>query len=344
MPNLRLLFFSFFLVFFSVHSQEDTPIARFRRYLQFKTAHPDPNYADPVSFLISQANAIGLQARTFEFVPSKPVLLLTWSGSDPSLPSVLFNSHLDSVPAEPSKWIHPPFAATLTPDGRIYARGAQDDKCIAMQYLEAIRNLKAKGFTPLRTVHISYVPDEEIGGIDGCDKFVNSKEFEDLNVGFVLDEGQASTVDEYRVFYADRSPWGLIIKASGAPGHGSRMYDNGAMENLMKSVEVITKFRESQFHIVKSGEAMNSEVISVNPVYLKAGIPSPTGFVMNMQPSEAEAGFDLRLPPTADPDLIKKRIDEEWAPARRNMTYKLIEKRANKRLPGPPSNDIDKRV
>ncbi|KAE8694763.1 hypothetical protein F3Y22_tig00110776pilonHSYRG00088 [Hibiscus syriacus] len=204
MPNLRLLFFSFFLVFFSVHSQEDTPIARFRRYLQFKTAHPDPNYADPVSFLISQANAIGLQSRTFEFVPSKPVLLLTWSGSDPSLPSVLFNSHLDSVPARPSKWIHPPFAATLTPDGRIYARGAQDDKGIAMQYLEAIRNLKAKGFTPLRTVHISYVPDEEIGGIDGCDKFVNSKEFEDLNVGFVLDEGQASTGDEYRVFYADR--------------------------------------------------------------------------------------------------------------------------------------------
>ncbi|KAL4271345.1 hypothetical protein GQ457_13G010330 [Hibiscus cannabinus] len=325
MPNLRLIFVSFFL-FFSVHSQEDTPIARFRRYLQFKTAHPNPNYADPVSFLLSQANALGLQARTLEFVPSKPVLLLTWPGSHPSLPSVLFNSHLDSVPAEPSKWIHPPFSATLTPDGKIYARGAQDDKCIAMQYLEAIRNLKAKGFTPLRTLHVSYVPDEEIGGFDGSAKFVKSKEFEGLNVGFVLDEGQASTGDEFRVFYADRSPWGLVIKATGAPGHGSRMYDNGAMENLMKSVEVITKFRESQFDVVKSGEAMNSEVISVNPVYLKAGIPSPTGFVMNMQPSEAEAGFDLRLPPTADPVLIRKRIAEEWAPARRNMTYKLIEK------------------
>lgn len=47
------------------------------------------------------------------------------------------------------------------------------------------------------------------------------------------------------------------------------------------------------------------------------------GFVMNIQPSEAEAGFDLRLPPTADPDLIKKRIAEEWAPARRNMTYEV---------------------
>ena len=46
---------------------------------------------------------------------------------------------------------------------------------------------------------------------------------------------------------------------------------------------------------------------------------------MNMQPSEAEAGFDLRLPPTADPDVIRKRIAEEWAPAVRNMTYKVNE-------------------
>lgn len=48
------------------------------------------------------------------------------------------------------------------------------------------------------------------------------------------------------------------------------------------------------------------------------------GFVMNIQPSEAEAGFDLRLPPTADPDLTKKRIAEEWVPAIRNMTYEVI--------------------
>lgn len=47
------------------------------------------------------------------------------------------------------------------------------------------------------------------------------------------------------------------------------------------------------------------------------------GFVMNMQPSEAEAGFDVRLPPTTDPYLLKKRIAEEWAPATRNMTYEV---------------------
>lgn len=257
-------------------ADQDSPILRFQHYLRIKTAHPNPDYASAVAFLKSQALEIGLHTQILEFVPGKPLLLVTWYGSNSSLPSILFNSHMDSVPAEPSKWLHPPFAAVRTAEGRIYARGSQDDKCIAVQYLEAIRNLRSRNFVPVRTIHISYVPDEEIGGFDGFEKFVLSKELKELNVGFMMDEGQASPGDEFRVFYADRSPWGLIIRANGIPGHGSRMYDNSAMENLMKSVEIVSKFRESQFDIVKAGEALNSEVISVNPVFVNAGIPSPT--------------------------------------------------------------------
>lgn len=258
--------------------ESDNPITRFRNYLRINTAHPNPDYSSAVSYLLSQANLLGLHSQILHFTPSKskPLLLLSWPGSDPSLPSILLNSHLDSVPAEPSKWAHPPFSAAKSPDGRIFARGAQDDKCIGIQYLEAIRNLKSKNFRPIRTVHLSYVPDEEIGGFDGAAKFTSSEEFRVLNVGFLLDEGQANPGEEFRVFYADRCPWNLVIRAQGMPGHGSRMYDNSAMENLMKSVEMITRFRDSQFDIVKAGKAANSEVVSVNPVYLKAGIPSPT--------------------------------------------------------------------
>ncbi|GJX27742.1 aminoacylase-1 [Tanacetum coccineum] len=234
---------------------------------------------------------------------------------------------MDSVPAEPAKWSHPPFSAVKTEDGRIFARGAQDDKCIAIQYLEALRNILEEDpfFKPVRTVHICYVPDEETGGFDGMAKFVESDQFKEMNVGFFLDEGQASTNDKYRVFYSGLSCLDLV-QAVGVPGHGSRMYDNSAMENLMKSVEVVSKFRENQFDLVKAGVLANSEVISANPVYLKAGTPSGDGnFAMNMQPSEAEAGFNIRLPPTVDPDLLRKRIAEEWAPATRNMTYRITE-------------------
>ncbi|XP_023632546.1 aminoacylase-1 isoform X2 [Capsella rubella] len=276
-----------FSIIFSLQSnsqeqqeEEDTPITRFQKYLRINTAHPNPNYTAPISFLLDQARLIGLTSRTIEFVP-----------------------------------------AHRTIDGLIYARGAQDDKCIGVQYLEAIKNLKSRGFSPLRTIHISYVPEEELGGFDGMMKFAASSEFKDLNLGFVMDEGQASPGDEFRVFYGERTPWHLVIRAEGIPGHGAKLYDNSAMENLMKSVELISKFRETQFDLVKAGKAANSEVISVNPVYLKAGTPSTNGFVMNMQPSEAEAGYDLRLHPMADPNLMEKRIAEEWAPSIRNMTY-----------------------
>ncbi|CAO2820231.1 unnamed protein product [Amaranthus hypochondriacus] len=316
---------------------ENPIITRFQTYLRFKTAHPNPNYTAPVSFLITQAHSIGLQTRTLEFIPNKPVLIITWPGSRPDLPSILFNSHLDSVPAEPDKWVHPPFSAVRTSEGKIFARGAQDDKCIGIQYLEAIRNLRERGMNqPVRTVHLSYVPDEEIGGFDGAAKFVGSKEFDELNVGFVMDEGQASPTDEFRVFYADRSPWHVTIKATGSPGHGSRMYDHSAMENLMISIEMITKFRESQFDLVKRGWAANSEVVSVNPVFLNAGISTSNGFAMNMQPSEAEAGFDIRFPPSVDSELIRTRIAHEWAPASRNMTFQIVEKGCNRDFQGRP--------
>jgi acetylornithine deacetylase/succinyl-diaminopimelate desuccinylase-like protein len=47
------------------------------------------------------------------------------------------------------------------------------------------------------------------------------------------------------------------------------------------------------------------------------------GFVMNVQPSEAQAGFDIRVLPTADPESLERLISEEWAPASRNMTFEV---------------------
>ncbi|KAJ4753222.1 Aminoacylase [Rhynchospora pubera] len=324
---LSLLFTSIAASASAFSDDEEVQIHHFQQYLRIRTAHPDPDYSAAASFLLSLAHSIGLQTLTLEFSPNKPLLLLTWPGSEPSLPSILLNSHIDSVPAEPDKWVHPPFSATRDPHtGRIYARGAQDDKCLAIQYLEAIRSLKRSGFSPLRSVHISLVPDEEIGGADGAEKFARSEEFRKLNVGLVLDEGQASPTDEFRIFYADRSPWRLFVKATGSPGHGSRMYDGTAIEKLMDCAEAIARFRDSQFDMVKAGISPASEVISINPVYMKAGTPSPSGFVMNVQPSEAEMGFDLRLPPTVDPEQLKERINNEWVPSFKNMSYKLLQK------------------
>ncbi|XP_024961486.1 aminoacylase-1 isoform X1 [Cynara cardunculus var. scolymus] len=297
-------------------------LSRFQQYLQIDTSHPTPNYHQAADFILSQARSLSLESQTLEFVNNKPLILLKWTGKNPHLPSILLNSHTDVVPVEPHKWSHPPFDAAIDPqDGNIYARGSQDMKCVGLQYLEAIRKLKDSNFEPLRTIYISFVPDEEIGGHDGAEVFAKSKIFDEMNVGIVLDEGLASPEDNYRLFYAERCPMWLVIKATGAPGHGAKLYDNTAMENLLKSIESVRRFRASQFDLVKAGLKAEGEVVSVNMVFLKAGTPSPTGFVMNLQPSEAQAGFDIRVPPIADQASLERRIAEEWAPASRNMTF-----------------------
>ena len=87
----------------------DDAVSRFRGYLRIDTAHPDPDYGAAAEFLLAQAVEIGLEAQRVEFVEGKPVVLISWTGSDPSLSSVLLNSHMDVVPAEKAKWTHDPF-------------------------------------------------------------------------------------------------------------------------------------------------------------------------------------------------------------------------------------------
>ncbi|XP_078443462.1 peptidase M20/M25/M40 family protein [Wolffia australiana] len=320
-----------FLLFVAVVSaslrEDNAAVERFQKYLQINTAQPTPDYAAAADFILSQAGELKLESETINFVPGKPLVLLKWPGKDESLPAVLLNSHTDVVPVEAHKWGFSPFAASIDPETeRIYARGSQDMKSVGIQYLEAIRRLVADGFKPERTIYLSFVPDEEIGGAEGAGVFSNSEKFRNLGVGFVLDEGLPSDGQNYRVFHGERSPWWTVIKASGAPGHGAKLYDNSAMENLVKSLEVIGRFRASQLNLLKAGEKAEGEVISVNMVHLKAGTPTPTGFVMNLQPSEAEVGLDIRVPPTVDEEALLRRIAEEWAPSSRNMTFQFKSK------------------
>ena len=47
------------------------------------------------------------------------------------------------------------------------------------------------------------------------------------------------------------------------------------------------------------------------------------GFVMNLQPSEAEVGIDIRIPPSVHTEALERRLVEEWAPPSRNLTFEV---------------------
>lgn len=51
-----------------------------------------------MAFLRSRAASLGLPIEVIEVTSGKPVVIITWSGSQPELPSLLLNSHMDVVP------------------------------------------------------------------------------------------------------------------------------------------------------------------------------------------------------------------------------------------------------
>ncbi|KAF9582741.1 adenylate cyclase, partial [Lunasporangiospora selenospora] len=178
-------------------ANEHPAVTRFREYLRIKTVQPNPDYAGSTAFLIREAEELGLPYKIVECVKGKPAVIMTVEGSDPSLPSLLLNSHTDVVPVFIEKWTQDPFAANKV-DGFIYARGSQDMKCVGISYLEVIRRFKAAGKKPLRTIHLSW---EEVGGTEGMKLLVHHEEFKNLNVAFALDEGIASPKNALKVFY-----------------------------------------------------------------------------------------------------------------------------------------------
>lgn len=119
---------------------------------------------------------------------------MTLSGSEPELKSIILNSHMDVVPVYEEFWTHKPFDAVLDQQGRIFARGAQDMKSVGMQYLGAIRHFKRKQITFRRTIHVMFVPEEELGGDGGMADFVHTEAFRGLNAAFSLDEGMRAAL------------------------------------------------------------------------------------------------------------------------------------------------------
>uniref|UniRef100_A0A3P8UJD2 Aminoacylase 1 n=1 Tax=Cynoglossus semilaevis TaxID=244447 RepID=A0A3P8UJD2_CYNSE len=77
---------------------EDPSVSLFRDYLRLKTVHPQPDYDSAVKFLERIAAELGLPLKKIEVCPGKVVSIMTWEGSNPSLKSVLLNSHTDVVP------------------------------------------------------------------------------------------------------------------------------------------------------------------------------------------------------------------------------------------------------
>lgn len=85
-------------------------------------------------------------------------------GENPDSPKVMFNSHMDHVDVgDIDEWRYPPFGGEIH-EGRIYGRGASDNKGAIAVQVHALGYLLRRGLRPEGDVYVAAVVQEETGG------------------------------------------------------------------------------------------------------------------------------------------------------------------------------------
>ena len=141
------------------------PLEELTSFLRFPSVSTQPEHApDLVScaeWLREKLAAIGLTATVY-LTPGSPVVVAATT-RDPAKRTVLIYGHYDVQPPEPLEgWTTPPFEPRIA-EGRIYARGAADNKGqILAHILGVAQTLREKGSLPVNVIFL-IEGEEEIG-------------------------------------------------------------------------------------------------------------------------------------------------------------------------------------
>lgn len=171
---------------------------------------------------------------------------------DAALPTVLVYGHYDVQPAEPFElWQSPPFEPQIR-DGRIYARGANDDKGQLFMHLKAFEYLMKTGQL---TCNVKFmIEGEEEVGSPNLGKFCEQhKEMLKADVILVSDTSMISP-DTPSITTGLRGLAYMEVEVTG-PGHDlhSGLY-GGAVDNPLNVLcEMIAKLRDENHHITIPG-------------------------------------------------------------------------------------------
>jgi carboxypeptidase PM20D1 len=338
----------------AIASAGDTPAERLAEAIRFQTiSYQDRSQINLEEFARLQTFLREQFPRVFTQLEVETVneysLLIRWPGSDASLAPILFTAHMDVVPIEPGtldEWAHPPFAGVVA-DGRIYGRGALDDKLGVLGILEAAESLLAEGFTPQRTMVFAFGHDEEISGKEGAAKLAERMREKGWHFTWMVDEGGMLMAGNpllpdktlALVNVAEKGYLTLTLVATGEGGHSSRppkISTIGRLSAALAKIESEPFPTRLEGPVASMLEAMAPHVeqpnrFVFNNLWLTGDLvagrmsedPLTASFVRtttaltmfnagvkeNVVPQRAEAKINFRLLPGDTPEHVVSRIE-----------------------------------
>ncbi len=196
-----------------------------QQYLRIDTTNPPGREQRAAAFLAGILHREGINTRTLVSPQGRTSLWARLAAPGSNGRAILLLHHTDVVPAGPG-WTVPPFAG-LVRDGRLWGRGAVDDKSLGIAQLAAFVSLKRRKVPLARDVIYLAVADEENGGGQGVGWLMQQHPnlFKGVE-GVVGEGGRAQVSGDGRILWwgievAQKRPLWLRVTTFGRGGHGS---------------------------------------------------------------------------------------------------------------------------
>jgi succinyl-diaminopimelate desuccinylase len=272
---------------------EDEVVEFHRGLVRIPSVNPPGDVREGMKYCADKLAAEGFDIEFITAEEEKPNLVARLSSGNG--PTLLFNAHIDVVPTgDENNWTHPPFGAELV-DGKVYGRGAGDDKAsVTAQVMSAIA-LARSGVSINGTLIVNEVADEEVGGALGA-KIV--ADYEDIQPDYVIVGEQTLN----RVCLGEKGGAGTLVTVYGRAAHGALPWEGvNAIEGMAKVItalqtELWPKLAERTHPLFKPSSA----TIAI----IEGGVKS------NVVPDKCTIQIDRRIIPGETPDQVRDEIRE----------------------------------
>jgi len=159
--------------------------------------------------------------------------------------SLLLNAHLDTVDVG-GDWKHDPFGAVLE-KGKIYGRGASDDKGNIAAMLEMARLVKDRDIDG--RLIFTFTTGEEFGAkLEEKGSFLLSQ-FMKAEKALVLEPQTDVDENKINIIYGCRGIENILVRIKGKGSHTG--YPERGVNAIAKAVEVLARLEKLDFHTVK---------------------------------------------------------------------------------------------
>jgi acetylornithine deacetylase/succinyl-diaminopimelate desuccinylase-like protein len=346
-PSLLLLAVSAMVLLAAARPEQSAELSEAGRwlqgYLRIDTTNPPGREHLAVAYLAEILRREGIPFHIARTASGRANLWARLSSPRSNGSALVLLHHMDVVSPGPG-WTVPPFSGEVR-DGRLWGRGAMDDKSLGIAELAAFVDLKRRRVPIERDVIYLAVADEENGGIEGTGWLLEHRPEMFAGAEAVLGEGGRAQTANGRLLWwgievAQKRPLWLEVTATGRGGHAAGLNPESATHQLVEGLARMLQ-RPERWRVTPAARQYAQAIAPLHNEHWKrilSGIDQvvkpdgPTEFLLpgmanlfldtvqvtvlrggeriNVVPEHASALVDVRLLPDTDAQAFLSGIEE----------------------------------